>query len=333
MQKKITRLEHPRHHHMVGDGFRVAQYIPGYGREMGNDTSPFLMLDYNAPWTIPPQTDWHRPGVGYHPHRGFETVTIVYSGEVEHQDTAGNGGVIGADEVQWMTAGSGLLHNEFMTHEFSRTWGVQHAVQLWVNLPREYKMTPPRYQALTRENIPEIVFDGGVVRVIAGKWIMNNYQWKIIEQAGVAETFSPVELSDVRFFVNSTEREGRADASLRSEWQSEEKRQIVLNFPEGYNAMILVTEWSITVNEKILENGDMIFLSREGTELCLEYNGKNPQSSTGSDNSTIIWARVLVMAGKPLDEPVAAYGPFVMNTQSEIMQAFADLNAGKMGAL
>jgi redox-sensitive bicupin YhaK (pirin superfamily) len=120
--------------------------------------SPFIMLDYNAPWSIPPQKDGYRPGVGFHPHRGFETVTIVYSGEVEHQDTAGGGGVIGADEVQWMTAGSGLLHNEFMTEEFSRNGGIQHAVQLWVNLPSVHKMTQPRYQALTRESIPEIDF-------------------------------------------------------------------------------------------------------------------------------------------------------------------------------
>ncbi len=118
-KKTIIRMEHPRNHHMVGDGFRVSQYIPGYGREMTPDTSPFLMLDYNRPWVLPPQES-HRPGVGFHPHRGFETVTIVYSGEVEHQDTAGNGGTIGPDEVQWMTAGSGLLHNEFMTERFAK---------------------------------------------------------------------------------------------------------------------------------------------------------------------------------------------------------------------
>ena len=331
MQKNITHLEHPRSAHMVGDGFRVVQYIPGHEREMSNDTSPFLMLDYNAPWVIPPQMNGHRPGVGFHPHRGFETVTIVYSGEVEHQDTAGNGGVIGADEVQWMTAGSGLLHNEFMTEEFSRMGGTQHAVQLWVNLPREYKMTTPRYQALTRNNIPEVAFDGGMVRVIAGKLMMNSHQWKIIEQAGVAETFSPVELYDVRFFVPWRNWDAWTDSSLHPEWQKQEKRRISLTFPEGYNAMILVTEWSVTVNDKLLENGDMVFLSRENSELIVEYNDKNPQSSTGSDNSTIIWARALVMAGKPLDEPVAAYGPFVMNTQSEIMQAFQDLRDGKMG--
>lgn len=168
MQKTITRLEHPRNHHMVGDGFRVSQYIPGYGREMSNETSPFLMLDYNAPWNVPAQTGGHRPGVGFHPHRGFETVTIVYSGEIEHQDTAGHGGVIGPDEVQWMTAGSGLLHNEFMTESFSRTGGIQHVAQLWVNLPKAHKMTPPKYQALTRDMIPEVVFPSGKIRVIAG---------------------------------------------------------------------------------------------------------------------------------------------------------------------
>jgi quercetin 2,3-dioxygenase len=169
MNKKITHFEHPRQSHMVGDGFRVSQYIPGYSREMNNDTSPFLMLDYNAPWKIEPQKNAHRPGVGFHPHRGFETVTIVYSGEVEHKDTAGYGGIIGPDEVQWMTAGSGLLHEEKMTPEFSRMGGIQHAVQLWVNLPREHKMTTPRYQALTKENIPEASFEGGRARVIAGE--------------------------------------------------------------------------------------------------------------------------------------------------------------------
>ena len=106
MQRTITRIEHPRQKHWVGDGFHVAQYMPGYGRQMSNETSPFLMLDYNAPYDLPPQADGHRPGVGFHPHRGFETVTIVYDGEVEHGDTAGHGGTIGKDEAQWMTAGS-----------------------------------------------------------------------------------------------------------------------------------------------------------------------------------------------------------------------------------
>jgi quercetin 2,3-dioxygenase len=288
MKKKILRLEHPRHSHMVGDGFRVAQYIPGYGREMTADTSPFLMLDYNAPWQVPPQNHWHRPGVGYHPHRGFETVTIVYSGEIEHQDTAGNGGVIWPDEVQWMTAWSGLLHNEFMTEGFSRAWGTQHMVQLWVDLPREHKMTTPRYQSLTRENIPEVEFDGGAVRVIAGE-----FGW----QKWAAKTFSPVKLYDIRFST---------------------KWEITLTFPEWYNAMILVTEWSVIANEKSLENGDMLYFSPEWTEIKIE---------------SISNAKILIMAGKPLEQKVVAHGPFVMNSEEEIEEAFRDFRAGKMGSM
>ncbi len=285
MQKNIIKLEHPRNHHMVGDGFRVTNYIPGYSSEMSNDTSPFLMLDYNAPWSISPQ--WtHRPWVGFHPHRGFETVTIVYSGELEHQDTAGHGGVIWVDEVQWMTAGSGLLHNEFMTAEFSRMGGIQHAVQLWVNLPAKDKMTTPRYQALTRQNIPEILFDGGRARVIA--WELDGIRW-------VAETFSPVELYDIRFDTVG---------------------QFSFSLPEMHTTMILVTEWEVTINTKLVKNGDMIHLSHIWTDISIQAD---------------ITAKVLVMSWKPLWETIAHYGPFVMNTQEEIIQAFADLNAWRMG--
>lgn len=280
-------MEHPRQHHMVGDGFRVAQYIPGYGREMMPETSPFLMLDYNRPWILPPQED-HRPGVGFHPHRGFETVTIVYSGEVEHQDTAWNGGTIGPDEVQWMTAGSGLLHNEFMTERFARRGGMQHAVQLWVDLPKEYKMTAPKYQALTRDNIPEVAFDGGKVRIIAGE-----FAWK----KWAATTHSPVELYDVIF---------------HSEWKNME-----LTFPEGYNAMVLVVEWSAEVVGKPLENSDMVYLSPDGTKVSLTSLSEH--------------TRILVMAGKPLEQSVIQHGPFVMNTEEEIRQAWVDFRSGKMG--
>lgn len=286
MLKKITRREHPRQSHMVWDGFQVAQYIPWYWREMSNETSPFLMLDYNAPWRIEPQTGGHRPWVGFHPHRGFETVTIVYSWEVEHKDTAGNGGIIGPDEVQWMTAGSWLLHNEFMTERFSLMWWVQHVVQLWVNLPAIDKMTSPRYQALTKENISEVSFVWWKVRIIAGEF--QNTKW-------AAKTFSPVELYDIRFDIDS---------------------ELDFTIPEGYNTMILVSEWSVSVNGKMLENGDMVYLSQTGTGIELRASLK---------------AKVLVMAGKPLDEPVAHYGPFVMNTHSEIMQAFSDFRDGKMG--
>lgn len=285
MKKNITQLEHPRKQHMVGDWFRVSQYIPGYGREMNNSTSPFLMLDYNAPWQLSPQWE-HRPWVGFHPHRGFETVTIVYSGEIEHQDTAGHGGVIGADEVQWMTAGSWLLHNEFMTAEFSRMGGIQHAVQLWVNLPKKDKMTPPKYQALTRASIPEIIFASWRVRVIAGN--LQGIRW-------AASTFSPVELYDVRF----------------DQWG-----EFGFTIPEGNTTMLLVTEWEVQINDTVVKNGDMVHLSQIWEETILQSDAI---------------AKVLVMSWEPLWESIAQYWPFVMNTQEEIMQAFADLNAGKMG--
>lgn len=294
MQKTIIGSEKWQMHHMVGDGFRVTNLIPGYGQDMNNMTSPFLMLDYNAPWKLEPQKNGHRPWVGFHPHRGFETVTIVYSWEVEHRDTAGNGGTIGADEVQWMTAGSGLLHEEFMTAEFSRTGGIQHAVQLWVNLPKIHKMTDPHYQALTRESITEIPFDSGKVRVIAGNLKLQNSDGTTETSSWSADTFSPVELYDLRFT-----KSGRIDFLIE----------------DGYTTMILVTEWDIEIWNKTYKNGELIHLSRSGNEV------------------SIIWkenAKILVMAGKPIDEPIAHYGPFVMNTHTEIMQAFTDLNDGKM---
>ncbi len=309
---------------MVWDGFRVANYIPGYGREMTSDTSPFLMLDYNAPWQIVPQ--WtHRPGVGFHPHRGFETVTIVYSGEVEHQDTAGNGGIIWADEVQWMTAGSGLLHNEFMTVDFSRLGGVQHAIQLWINLPKKYKMTTPKYQALTRHSIPEVIFDWGRVRVIAGEF--QGVRW-------IADTFSPIELYDIRFDISHPVgipldtvlwdidnkdpiSENKSDSSV-SLGMTKETKTLELQIPEEYTTILLVTEWTLVVQGKSITSGGMIHFIRSGTDLTI--------SATGI-------AKVLIMAWEIIDEPIAHYGPFVMNTQTEIMQAFADLNAGKMGSL
>lgn len=228
--KTLIRTEHANRTHMVGDGFKVTQLIPGYGKPMNPSTSPFLMMDYNAPWQVPAQGG-HRPGVGYHPHRGFETVTIVYAGEIEHNDTRGNHGIIRTDEVQWMTAGSGLLHNEYMSTEFSKTGGTQQMVQLWVDLPKDQKMTDPRYQALTKDIIPEIPFDHGIVRLISGE-----YQG----HAGAAKTFSPVYLWDIRF---------------------QEAGTFTTQVPEGWNAMVLAIHNEITVNGKALPTGSLAYLS------------------------------------------------------------------------
>lgn len=286
-QKTLIRTEHASRTHMVGDGFRVAQLMPGYGQRMNPSTSPFLMMDYNAPWQVPAQGG-HRPGVGYHPHRGFETVTIAYAGEIEHHDTSGNHGIIKSDEVQWMTAGAGLLHNEYMSTEFSKTGGTQHMVQLWVDLPKKDKLTAPRYQALTQENIPEIPFAHGIVRVLAGAYEGHE---------GAAKTFSPIRLWDIRFKSDGT---------------------FTTDIPAGWNTLVLTVENDITLNGKAIQNASLAYLSLAGESV--EITAK-----AGS--------KVLLLAGEPLDQPVVNYGPFVMTSQEEIMQAFKDLNDGKMGVV
>lgn len=176
----------------------------------------------------------------------------MYDGCIEHKDTAGNGGTITKDEVQWMTAGSGLLHNEFMTSEFACSGGIQHLAQLWVNLPKTHKMTPPRYQALTKEKIPSVLFSHGIVRVIAG-----SYE----SVPGAAKTFSPIELYDVQFHVPGN---------------------IEFTFPEGYNVMLLVVKGGAQVDGKLLQEGELAYCSRSGTEVSI-----NDASDT---------TRILVMA-------------------------------------
>lgn len=235
--KTIIRHERPNDNHMVGDGFNVTQLMPGYGREMTAETSPFLMMDYNAPWEVPAQSKGHRPGVGYHPHRGFETVTIAYAGEIEHNDTRGNHGIIFADDVQWMTAGSGLMHNEYMSENFSKKGGTQHMVQLWVDLPAADKMTEPRYQSITKEDIPEVSFESGKIRVIAGEFDCTK---------GPAKTFSPIELYDIRF---------------------ENSGKLLINLRDGDNTMMLVAAGSAKVNDKDIAHSELVYFSQKGDSI------------------------------------------------------------------
>jgi quercetin 2,3-dioxygenase len=185
--KKLRRVQRSTDHHWVGNGFPV-QTLFSYP-DLGSVLSPFLLLDYAGPMEFPPTSE--RLGVGEHPHRGFETVTIVYSGEVEHRDSSGGGGRIGPGDVQWMTAGSGLVHEEFHGREFARSGGRFEVIQLWVNLPAENKMTPPRYQAIPSSRIPRVDLpDGqGSLGLIAG-----DYQ----EAKGPAVSFTPIDLWDLR---------------------------------------------------------------------------------------------------------------------------------------
>jgi len=287
--RTIEKIIPPPPVHWVGDGFRVHNFIPGMGTMTRERVSPFILLDYNskhyfAPSEVP-------RGVGVHPHRGFETVSIAYKGKIAHHDSFGNSGVIGEGDVQWMTASSGLLHKEYHEKGFSEQGGLFHMVQLWVNLPAKVKMSPPKYQAITNNEMGKYQLpDGaGVIEIIAG-----NYH----DVKGPAFTFTPVTLMNAKL-----EKGGKATFS----------------FPAGYNTCALVIEGSIIVNGTEKTGSDHFVLFRnDGDGFTIDASEK---------------AIVLIMSGEPIDEPIAAHGPFVMNTQTEIMQAYADLNRGRFGFL
>ena len=273
--------------HWVGDGFPVRTMF-SYD-QMGKHISPFLLLDYAGPAEFTPTTQ--RRGVGQHPHRGFETVTIVYKGEVEHRDSTGNGGVIGPGDVQWMTAASGILHEEFHSEAFARRGGTLEMVQLWVNLPAKDKMTPAHYQGITDASIPSVALPDGAgrVRVIAGEFDGNK---------GPAETYTPMNVWDLRLSAG---------------------KPVDLAQPEGWSTLVVVLDGTVLLNgDTVLRAADMATLSSAGSGVTIEANGD---------------AKVLLLAGEPIDEPVVGYGPFVMNSQQEIAEAISDFNSGKFGRM
>lgn len=283
--KKLLLSQRSDTPHWVGDGFPVRS-IFSY-RELAREMSPFLLMDYAGPTVFPPSD--HIRGVGEHPHRGFETVTIVYSGEVEHRDSAGGGGLIREGDVQWMTAASGLVHEEMHGRDFAKKGGEFEMVQLWVNLPRKDKSNPPRYQGIPSADIPKVEFPGGWLRVIAGEF----------EGAkGPAKTHTSVDLWDIRL---------RAGA---------EKTFVV---PEGHTASVFVLRGRVRLNDgRTLGAAELGLLEREGDRFAL----------TAEED-----AKILFLGGAPIEEPLVGYGPFVMNTQAEIHQAFMDFEQGKMGRI
>jgi redox-sensitive bicupin YhaK (pirin superfamily) len=285
--KKVERIVSPPPRHWVGDGFNVSGFFP-HGPLSAERMSPFFLLDYNAKMHFAPREMPY--GVGPHPHRGFETVTIAYKGKVAHHDSRGGGGVIGEGDVQWMTAGSGLLHKEYYEKEFSRTGGEFQMVQLWVNLPAKDKMTEPKYQAITNAEMGRVALPGGgEVEIIAGEF----YGTK-----GPATTFTPVHLFNLKPKKGET---------------------VEFDLPAGYTTAILAIEGSAVINdsEKLPVNNLALF-ERDGETITLE----------AAEDGIF-----LVMSGEPLNEPIAQYGPFLMNTQLELAQAIEDYRAGKFGYL
>jgi len=285
--KKITSVQSNPNRHWVGDGFPVRSLFSYHTH--GVQTSPFLLLDHAGPMQFDPAA---KPrGVGEHPHRGFETVTIVYSGEVEHRDSTGAGGKIGPGDVQWMTAASGILHEEFHSHEFTKTGGTLEMVQLWVNLPAKHKMAKPGYQTLLDADIPSVDLPDGAgrVRVIAGEFDGHK---------GPARTFTPIDVWDVRL-----------NANRKAEWKVAEGRTLAL----------IVLHGTVQVNgNQLAREGELVCFERDGSEISIEANND---------------ATLLLLSGEPIDEPIAGYGPFVMNTEAEIHQAIADFNSGKFGRM
>lgn len=287
--RTVEIIVSPRPAHFVGDGFRVHNFIPSAYRLDMERMNPIIMLDYNSKYTFAP-SEIPR-GVGVHPHRGFETVTIAYKGKVEHRDSSGGGGIIGEGDVQWMTAAKGVLHKEFHETEWSKKGGEFQMIQLWVNLPAKDKMSEPKYQALKNNQISKypIGDNGSHIEIIAGSYN---------DVAGSASTFTPINLYNVKLKKGETAN---------------------LQFPSHFNTGMLVVEGDIQVNLNDHAPVD---------HFVLMNNDEEQFTVTANEDAV-----VFVFSGEPINEPIAAHGPFVMNTKQELLQAFEDFNQGKFGTL
>lgn len=297
MLKKILGVYEAPRPHWVGNGFPVRSLF-SYG-DHGKALSPFLLLDHAGPHQFTPTTE--QRGVGTHPHRGFETVTIVYEGEVAHRDSTGAGGTIGPGDVQWMTAASGILHEEFHSEAYARTGGPFEMVQLWVNLPARDKMAAPGYQTLLNADIPQVTLpDGaGSVRVIAGDFeAAHGPASRGPASRGPARTFTPINVWDLR---------------LKAGTATELKAQ------PGHTLALVVLHGTLLINgTDVARTGQLVHMDRAADTVHLEANS----------DVTLLW-----LSGEPIDEPVVGYGPFVMNSDEEIAQAMDDFRSGRFGRI
>lgn len=288
--RSVDRVLATSAEHWVGDGFRVRSVINPQGDP--RIQSPFLLLDHAPSRYFEPGTSSSkRRGVGEHPHRGFETVTFAYRGEIAHRDSSGGGGLIGAGDVQWMTAASGVVHEELHSQRFTEQGGELEMVQLWVNLPAKHKMDRPGYQALLDKDFPRLQLEAAKARLIAGS---------LRNERGPARTHTPMTIFDLQFT---------------------EAGPAVLELPRGFTTLAFTLEGDVYVGaeQQQVQPGAMAVLGRDSAGALQLQAAKD--------------ARVLVLSGEPINEPVAAYGPFVMNTRAEIIQAVEDYQRGRMGHL
>ncbi len=266
----------PTHTVLEGGGFKVRRPVA-----MGRLMSPFLLLDEMGPADYGPG---EAIGAPWHPHRGFETVTYMLAGQMQHEDSAGNKGELSPGDVQWMTAGRGIIHSEEPHDDFQKTGGRMHGFQIWINLPAKYKMMQPRYQDVPAKDSPTVEKDGVWARVIAGE---------CLGAKSSIDTKVPIEYIHVKMSANTTL-----------------EKQIT----ESLNAMIYVFGGEISIQDEVVKDGELALLT-EGGKILIR-----------SDEDS----EFLILSGPELNEPIARYGPFVMNTKEEIQQAFNDYHNGKL---
>jgi redox-sensitive bicupin YhaK (pirin superfamily) len=292
VQRGVDRIV-DAHHAVEGAGFEVWRPFPG--KVDAHVADPFFLLDQLGPVEYAPN---EAVGAPWHPHRGFETVSYVIDGVVEHHDSHGGGGIIGEGDTQWMTAGAGILHDEVPTETFRKSGGRTHAVQLWVNLPAALKFTPPRYQAIDADNLTLLTTDdgGALVRLIAGD---------LDGHPGPGATHTPITSAHVTLSPG---------AELNTAWNP------------AFNALVYVLGGRGFVGEerRPLETHQLAVFGA-GDAITV-----TAASSQDEDNPNL---EVLLLGGLPIREPIAHYGPFLMNTRQELAQAIEDFNAGRMGQI
>jgi len=319
--RSIKHIHGEKESHWVGDGFFVKTLISHLDDNPDlnySHTDPFLLFDYGKPTTFSPNPDYKlQPhGVGLHPHKGFETVTIAYSGEISHADSTGGRGDILEGDVQWMTAGRGILHEEFHSEAFGQRGGIFSMVQLWVNLPSAHKLTDPKYQSIKRADMPIVdLIDNSDEQTVIGQAAIIAGDWHGI--AGAATTFTPVNMWDIELHTAGT---------------------TTLQVPKTHNTLLLVQEGQILVNGTAVSAGSLIEFSapiRNHVGTQSEHSSL-PATDTieltypaTTDEDTPI--KLLLLSGEPIGEPIAGHGPFVMNTQDELRQTFRDYQTGNFG--